>query len=280
MACKNLNGGLGPIHAPIIAAIDQLPAKVTIGGLESSPKFRYLGEQATVGPWPADGYGDTLQLTASGNAPTIVQLPHPYGKMALTDESTPPNKCWESTTKYFNLGTLKDILVELVIYTRGWLSGSFSNGILSAGAGGKWFDILTESFTPLNLRCLVDDGPSSVSINTANGSIGDSQVHIAHFFFDASGNAQWYLEGAASGSPVAVSGLGALTIDSVMALGGRNAGSISRGIGILAASAWIEDSGWLPAIGAETAALAKERAAIAMGQSLAHSHGALTPTTL
>ena len=198
-----------------LASVANLPSALTINGVSPQPSVRYKGGDASAGglvPWV---YGPTLALQA-GTAPTYNTGSPLLGAL---DDSVLFNGggyflCADTTSG--NVGT--NDLVPHIIFRAVTTKVLFAKRNAAVG-----WEVGIDSSLRLYLTVQDASGATTtVSAALASGTVYDGQI-----FADRSGSCQIYVDGAESGSAVAISGR-ALTLDAAVALAvGADSGGAS-----------------------------------------------------
>ena len=128
---------LTPNYDLQVPGVDNLDPGLTINGITVMPTLRYRGGDANASTWPAWGYGETLNISGSGTAPTL-NTGSPY--LGTSDDNvkflTPP-----IPTSIGRLGSETHALALAVIGTQLY-AGSYPAGTVWRYDGGTtWTSI-------------------------------------------------------------------------------------------------------------------------------------------
>jgi hypothetical protein len=179
------------------SSVANLNPSLTINGITELPVFRYKGPDATVSAWTPWTYGESLAIAGSGADVTPSQGSPCLGA-ATVDGSVKFN-----AAKYFAASgnTFADVTTEDMVF-EAVLKWSTTDG---KRQWGKWNSGPGYAFAEHTdrLYCLIQDTSGSVITYTA--AMADGAWYHVMCFLDRSGSAQWYVDGVASGSAVAIS---------------------------------------------------------------------------
>lgn len=202
------------------SGISALSQDLTINSQTVSPTFRYEAKDATLSGWTAT-VGANLTAAGSGGS---VDLDTPLANDTDKAVDCAGTRYWNSgDSTLYTMGT-DDVVFEFVAQV-GTVFQYFL-GATNLGGSSVGYAVYNSSAAAdrMTITIRVDDlsVASAFTENLTNG-------HWAHFmlFIDRSGSMQWYVNGAASGSPVSVTGIAAAqsTNWGPWILGGANTGS-------------------------------------------------------
>ena len=189
-----------------LSGVDQLNPELTINSITVEPILRYKGGDATTLEWPAWAYGQTLPIQVVGVSPTINSGSPLLG---ANDDSVKFNASdfYRYSDNSFGDITTEDFVIEIVFKA----SVSTTYGLLNKRLGNtNGYSILNNSGP---LQGQIRDGTNVATPATA--TLIEGAWYHAIIFYDRSGSAQWYVNGAASGAAVAISTVGSLTTPTV-----------------------------------------------------------------
>lgn len=189
--------------------VDQLDPALTINGTTAYPSIRYRGGDATALVWPKWEYGATLELQA-GTAPSYNQG---SPGMGTSDDSVKFNQGgWyqPASSTVGDIGT-EDVVFEVVFktfefpatidYVKKRSTAGYQVATLAAG----------------NFTIALDDGPNVGQPLSA--ALSANTWYHAIAFFDRSGNAQIYINGAASGGAPSIAAVGSISSSDLLMIG-------------------------------------------------------------
>jgi hypothetical protein len=215
-----LSGGkITARHSPIFCAFDNqdpritisgvanLPRNLTINSITVAPTFWYKGQDAnaTDTKWyPEIGGSDGILTEAgAGASPSYAQATPLLG----TDQAVKYNavKYHGAAGNAFGDVTTEDMVVELV-----GKKGTINTGRLYS----KWNGAVGVAVVELTNAIRFYANATAVAAGVADGV-----WYHAMCFYDASGSAVWYINGAQA-TAVLVSGVGSVTLATPMSIGG------------------------------------------------------------
>jgi len=216
-----------------LSGVDNLDPFLTINGITVEPMFRYKGGDADSTDWNYWTYGEDLTAGGSGGS-----FNDGSPGLGVNDDSTAPEatRYWVASDNTFADITTEDFVLELVFK---W-STTNDVRIINKYVSPNGY-LLQENVDRLNL--LVKDGTDTV--NMLSAALTDGCWYHGILFVDRSGSAQWYVNGAASGSAIDVSSVvESITVDSPISLCASSAGANGFD-GNLAYVAMWKRYGWL-----------------------------------
>jgi hypothetical protein len=176
-------------------SVERLPAALTINGITVLPTFRYKGGDANAVNWPAWGYGETLTLQA-GTAPTLNNGSPLLGQM---DDSVKFN----GGGNYRATGTTGQITTEdFVVEAMFTWAGTATLRLMDKWSATGWL-LVAQATTAIEIY--FNDG-GGIAVEVISGVLVAGVTYHLIAFLDRSGSGQIYINGVASGSPVAISG--------------------------------------------------------------------------
>ena len=195
--------------------VDRLDPQLTINSITVSPTFRYKGGDATASSFPAWTFGSALTLGGTGSVPSLNQGSPLLGTNDDSFTGIVSGKAFEGTVNTYNLGT-SDFVLEIVFEhtTTGYsLVGKVATG------EAYWEVFVAAS----GLRLTIQDAGAAHTANITSAALTEGSWNHAMVFVDRSGSAQWYVNGAASGSATAVSTVNSISnTTNKFILGGRD----------------------------------------------------------
>lgn len=212
------SGGGAPIDLLNInhsSGLNDAPLTLTINSQTVSPYYVYRASDADLTDWtPASGSsGGTLTAMGSGGTANLdAPTPGPNDRGVRLD-----------ATRYYESSaaddlTSEDFVIELVARADLTLAQKGFVNNRNSGTLDGWSVEMTATG---ELRLTIDDGTTSVDVDSATGSIEEGAYFVAHCVVDRSGSAQWYIQGEASGTATVVSAVGALSNTDNLILGAR-----------------------------------------------------------
>jgi hypothetical protein len=189
------------------SGIANIPTLSTINSTTVAASVVVRGYDADATTLPLHVGGVTLGIAGGGTDPLLAQpaLGNGTTDVSLTGQAS--NYYIDSGTTVGNIGT-NDPKFKVI----GKVTGTTSV-IAAKRNGAVGWEIGIDASD--RMYCTIDDGVGSATIVSAALEIGT--FIDADLYLDRSGSGQWYVDNAASGSPVVISGA-ALTLDSATSL--------------------------------------------------------------
>jgi hypothetical protein len=189
------------------SGIANIPTSSTINSTTVAASVVVRGYDADATTLPLHVGGVTLGIAGGGTDPLLAQpaLGNGTTDVSLTGQAS--NYYIDSGTTVGNIGT-NDPKFKVI----GKVTGTTSV-IAAKRNGAVGWEIGIDASD--RMYCTIDDGVGSATIVSAALEIGT--FIDADLYLDRSGSGQWYVDNAASGSPVVISGA-ALTLDSATSL--------------------------------------------------------------
>ena len=239
MAIKSKKG-MGGAPVPVLfsvggesGGIATLPTDLTINSTTVSPTYFYQAKDATTSTWT--GTGGTL--TGGGSGGTVdLDSPTAHPDDRAVDTST--TRRWDGSGSI----TLDDD--DLVFEAVAQLSSVANGHIACTRSAANGFNF-RKNGSGTGFQLYIDGASGGATINGATSLTLGAWYHII-VFIDKSGSAQMYVNGAASGSAVSVTGVGSISDDDSLTLGALSggAGSLEYDAQIAHFAMW-KQSSWL-----------------------------------
>lgn len=199
--------GLGP-SGPILkssyktfsgdSSTANLPTAITINAQAISPTYRYYAQDCDATKCTAS-IGDDLLLTAVGADPSV-ELPTPF--TAASDKAV-----GAFTADYYTALTGDWAAEDGILSLTFRATGTTNATLLHHHDGTHGYRVYVNASDQLVFEA---DG-SSALVSIVSSALTPKAWYHAELYYDASGSAQWYVNATASGSAIAVSGVGSLT---------------------------------------------------------------------
>lgn len=213
---------------------------LVINGAAGSTILQFRGSDAGAGGWAELGGAGTLALQ-SGTVPTY-GVASPYLRSGEGGCKLNGGGYFRATDASLGNRTTEDLVVEVLIQLPPTMSATEVpfDKFLNSGSVGVQHYITTSGVYHLYLR----DGATSADVAAAAVALGG--VYLVHAFADASGSCQIYINGAASGSAVAISAVGSTGSATARMCIGANYNATAKFNGtVLYSARHIRSSGWL-----------------------------------
>jgi hypothetical protein len=242
---------------------------LTINGVSVAPTLRYKGGDAGATNWPAWGYGETLDIVA-GTAPTY-NAGSPL--LGANDDSVQFNKggYYQAGNNTFGDITTEDFVVELVFRANFITNVRYCHKRDSSNYG---YELFTDSGQPAFFSFLIGDSGGYSAGNFFQTLTPGCWYHLIAFF-DRSGSAIGYLNGAAGAATAISTRSGSISTNVPFKLGSNGASAHMDGC-IAYYSQWKRDA-WLDSHLQPTIALERFNRLIGLIPQVAK--GTSTPVT-
>lgn len=233
---------------PLALGIAALPESLTINSQTVFPTYWYEGRDATLAAWTArHGSGGTLTAEGSGGTTNIVPP-----TLGTTDRAvdTDTTRRWQGVANLDR--TTKDFVLEFV----GAFSGEAGYAMAVSTRPDEGIALLKD--TGATRFSFWANGDALAVVNGATGLVAGNYYHVM-VFYDASGSAQIFVDGVASGSAVVVSSVGSIDDAEDLQIGAYGNDTLPWNEEIAFFALW-ESPNWLDTH--SQAAIAAARAAI------------------
>lgn len=211
------------------SSLSNLSQSLTINSQAVDPTFFYEGKSATTSSWTAT-VGENLAIAGSGSDPT----PNRDTPLTdITDEGVLFNNGKYYSASSGDWGT-EDGVIELLFRA----SGTTNATMLFHNDGTNGYRVYVNASDQL----VFEAAGSSSTVSVTSGALTANAWYYAALYYDASGSAQWYVNGVASGSAANVSGVGSLTASTNLLVGSSGTNHFDN---IIAFSSLYLGASWL-----------------------------------